>query len=160
MAVVLLSQHPVNYQIRKHLSPPLVFALIVLLSASTNAAFVVTTTSITEKCLRTTCCVRRSRNSTTKLHADLVLPNENDNNKRINNLAAEEAELANQLASRSVDLPDEISSSFMQYALSIILGRVSFFTCPIQTDILVYFDSIGHVFPFFFLTSVGITRCP
>jgi hypothetical protein len=47
----------------------------------------------------------------------LVLPNENDNSKRINNLAAEEAELANQLASRSVDLPDEISSSFMQYAL-------------------------------------------
>mmetsp|Transcript_26510 Transcript_26510/g.38011 ORF Transcript_26510/g.38011 Transcript_26510/m.38011 type:complete len:957 (+) Transcript_26510:67-2937(+) len=39
-----------------------------------------------------------------------------------------EAELANQLAAVSggsavIDLPDEISSSFMQYALSIILGR-------------------------------------
>jgi hypothetical protein len=71
------------------------------------------------------------------LVADLVLPNENNSNKRINNLAAEEAELANQLASRCVDLPDEISSSFMQYALSIILGRVSFFfhvQCPRQAS--------------------------
>ena len=49
-----------------------------------------------------------------------------------------EAELANQLAAASggsavIDLPDEISSSFMQYALSIILGRVrnfsSVYTC-------------------------------
>ena len=36
---------------------------------------------------------------------------------------AEEAEQANLLASSAIDLPAEISNSFLQYALSIILGR-------------------------------------
>jgi hypothetical protein len=112
--------------LRHHLT--IIILVITLFATSTKAAFVVTT-SIRRNCLRTTSSVRRRKDST-KLHADLVLPNENDNSKSGNNLATE-AELANQLASRSVDLPDEISSSFMQYALSIILGRVSSFVYKI-----------------------------
>ncbi len=94
--------------------------LLIIVVINATVAFVVTTTTqtITSSCFH-------NRPFPTKLHAELIVPNNDDKNRKNNLNAATEAELANQLASRSVDLPDEISSSFMQYALSIILGRVS-----------------------------------
>jgi hypothetical protein len=94
----------------------LCYRILLLLVVVINAtvAFVITTSS----------CFH-NRQFSTKLYAELILPNNDNNNINNNFNSVTEAELANQLASRSVDLPDEISSSFMQYALSIILGRVS-----------------------------------
>lgn len=87
------------------------------------------------------------------------MPNENDNSNGVNSLATE-AELANQLASRSVDLPDEISSSFMQYALSIILGRVSSFfypTPPTNPSLFFIHARMALVVYFFFKWIVSCT---